>query len=171
MSSKNRPIIDQRVPVDSDAVLISRTDKHGNIIYANQGFISISGYSESELLGQPHNILRHPDMPKAVYELFWNCLTQGREFNGYIKNRTKSGAYYWVFANAANQDMGDESIYMSVRRRPKERSLEAIIPHYQEMLRLEQQGSAESGLQQSSAYLAQLHQHCANGYDEFIFSL
>jgi len=169
--SEPHPLREERIPVEANSVLISRTDTSSRILYANQEFIRISGFSEAELLGNPHNIVRHPDMPRAVYHLMWQHLKDGKEFNGYIKNRTKNGGYYWVFANIGIQKDQSKTIYMSVRRRPQERALNQIFPHYQEMCRLESGSDRDAGLQRSCAYFETLYQDYGKGYDEFVFSL
>lgn len=88
-------------PIDEEytfegSVIISQTDKDGNITYANRKFCEISGYSANELVGKPHNVIRHPDMPKAVFEKMWNSISTGHTWNGLIKNLRKDGKYYWV---------------------------------------------------------------------------
>lgn len=82
-----------------DELIISKTDLSGRITYANKVFMRISDFSEEDLLGQPHNMIRHPDMPRGVFWGLWNTLKQGREFFGLVKNMTAHGDYYWVLAN------------------------------------------------------------------------
>ena len=89
-------LIEYEVP--STELIISRTDLNGNITFANEMFLYISGYNEDELIGKPHSILRHPDMPKAVFSLIWKRLLSGRAVSGIIKNLAKDGRYYWVIA-------------------------------------------------------------------------
>lgn len=99
-----------------DEFLISKTDKHGIILYANENLEKISGYSTEELVGSPHNILRHPDMPKWAFEELWETIKSGKMWEGYVKNSSKEGDYYWVFAKVfpiTNKD-GDTE-YISVR--------------------------------------------------------
>jgi len=84
---------------EEDDIIVSKTDLKGRITYANQTFCRIAGYSEAELLGQPHSIIRHPDMPRAVFKLLWDTLVEGREIFAYVKNMAKNGIYYWVFAH------------------------------------------------------------------------
>jgi PAS domain S-box-containing protein len=94
-----RPIPkDVERPVPEDKFLVSKTDPRGIITYANEVFIEVSGYTEEELIGKPHNIIRHPDMPRTVFKLLWDTIKSGREFWGYVKNMAKDGSYYWVFA-------------------------------------------------------------------------
>ncbi len=84
--------------VPQNEVIISRTDLKGIVTYANETFAKISGYSQDELVGRPHNILRHPDMPKSVFKDLWDHLKEGKSWSGYIKNLRKDRGYYWVYA-------------------------------------------------------------------------
>ncbi|MDX1353239.1 MAG: PAS domain-containing protein, partial [Thiomicrorhabdus sp.] len=96
--------------------IVSRTDLHGNIISANEEFIEASGFAWKELVGQPHNILRHPDVPAAVFKDFWATLQQGKPWSQTVKNRRKNGDHYWVIANATPIFENGEIVgYMSVR--------------------------------------------------------
>ncbi len=96
----NKPVTQHRVPVPADATILSTTDPKGRITYINEEFERISGYSRTELLGQAHNIMRHPDMPRTAYQQMWSCLRAGRSWMGMVKNRCKNGDYYWVHAYA-----------------------------------------------------------------------
>ena len=98
-------------------LIVSKTDLKGSITYVNKDFLDISGFSEAELIGQPHNIVRHPDMPAEAFEDLWRTLDAGRPWTGYVKNRCKNGDFYWVLANAAPIWEGSRIVgYMSVRR-------------------------------------------------------
>ena len=101
-----------------DTLIVSKTDLKGLITYVNRDFVSISGFTESELIGEPHNLVRHPDMPVEAFEDLWETLKQNRPWTGYVKNRCKSGDYYWVEANATPiWENGVVTGYMSVRRK------------------------------------------------------
>jgi PAS domain S-box-containing protein len=82
-----------------DDFLVSRTDMRGRIVYGNRIFIEFSGYSESELLGAQHNIVRHPDMPRGVFKLLWDTIAIQHEIFAYVKNMSMDGSFYWVYAN------------------------------------------------------------------------
>ena len=82
-----------------DDIIVSKTDVKGRITYANQSFCHMADYSEAELLGQPHSIIRHPDMPRAVFKLLWDTVLVRREIFAYVKNMSRNGDYYWVFAH------------------------------------------------------------------------
>ncbi|PLA74259.1 hypothetical protein CYQ88_06990 [Hydrogenovibrio sp. SC-1] len=117
MSRIDRPVVNETVPIPDHYRIISRTDLNGTIIEANSEFIEISGYARDEIIGQPHNILRHPDVPKAVFKDLWQTLQAGKSWTQIVKNRTKDGRHYWVKANAAPiTENGKITGYISVRK-------------------------------------------------------
>jgi len=102
--------------VPSGELIISRTDLKGVITYANDTFATISGYSVEELIGKPHNIVRHPDMPKKVFEVMWQKLQTQRKWEGVVKNLRKDTGYYWVYANVSGVYKDDVLVeYKSIR--------------------------------------------------------
>ncbi|MEQ5170486.1 methyl-accepting chemotaxis protein [Proteus terrae] len=112
----NQPVTQREYPVSENATLMSTTDLDGNIIYANEDFVEASGFSVEELVGQPHNIVRHPDIPSAVFKDMWKTLKQGEVWTGIVKNRRKNGDYYWVRANITPIiRQGKIQSFMSVR--------------------------------------------------------
>ena len=112
----NEPVTDVEIPFPQNDVLVSKTDDKGIITYANPAFVRISGFSESELVGKNHNLVRHPDMPPAAFKDLWDTVKQGDTWTGIVKNRSKSGDYYWVKANVTPITNLDGSVeYMSVR--------------------------------------------------------
>ncbi len=103
-------------PLDDDTTLMSTTDIHSYITHANDTFVQVSGYQLDELTGQPHNMVRHPDMPKAAFADMWYTLQQGEPWSGVVKNRRKNGDHYWVRANAVPMVRhGQVTGYMSIR--------------------------------------------------------
>lgn len=151
-----------------DEFIVSKTDTKGRITYGNDLFIKMSGYSEKELLGQPHNILRHPQMPAVIFEYLWKNIQQKKEVFAYVINQTKEKDFYWVFAHVtASIDEHDTIIgYHSARRSPKKSSLEFIKPLYKKLLIAEKSG----GLESSRKILQTLLKEKGVSYDEFIFS-
>ena len=119
--------------------IISKTDLKSRILYGNKIFIKISGYSEEELLGKPHNILRHPDMPRCAFKILYDHIQNGKEWFGFVKNLRKDGGYYWVFANISpTYDTNGNIIgYYSVRRKPRDGFKSIIEPLYQQLLNIE----------------------------------
>ncbi|MBQ0934241.1 methyl-accepting chemotaxis protein [Ideonella paludis] len=115
----NQPVTQQPVDFPASATLMSVTDAHSHITYANEAFVEVSGYTVDELLGQPHNLVRHPDMPPEAFADMWRTLKSGSPWTGLVKNRCKNGDHYWVRANVA-PIIQDSSIvgYISVRTKP-----------------------------------------------------
>ena len=107
----NLPISDIEYPITDETLIVSKTDLKGKLTYFNDQFVQASGFSEQELIGQPHNIIRHPDMPPEAFENLWDTLKAGKPWAGAVKNRRKNGDFYWVLASAT-------PIY---RRRPSHR--------------------------------------------------
>ena len=118
-------------PLDDDTTLMSTTDVHSYITHANDTFVQVSGYQLDELTGQPHNMVRHPDMPKAAFADMWYTLQQGEPWSGIVKNRRKNGDHYWVRANAVPMvRRGQVTGYMSIRTRATAEEIAAVEPLY-----------------------------------------
>jgi PAS domain S-box-containing protein len=109
--------IDKEVLWDKDQVLVSKTDKFGNIKYCNEVFVNVSGYEDHELVGRSHNIIRHPDMPAVIFKLLWASLKAGQDFHAVIKNLSKSGRYYWVITQFEIQTNSEGEIVNYIGRR------------------------------------------------------
>ena len=115
-----QPVTQREHPFPSGRLLVSTTDLKGRILHANAVFVATSGYALNELLGQPHNLVRHPDMPPEAFEDLWRTLKEGRPWTGYVKNRCKNGDFYCVRANVTPiRENGRTIGYMSVRTRPE----------------------------------------------------
>ena len=155
--------------MNSKDFIVSKTDLKGKITYCNQTFIEISGYSEEELLGTPHNILRHKDMPKIVFKLLWDRIQNKQGIYAYVKNSTKNGDFYWVLAyvTASLDPNGNIIGYYSIRRKPTAKALETISAVYQELLHIEKQ----SGVSASEKHLLNLLEKQGVSYEQFILSL
>lgn len=127
----NLPITNVEYILKDSETVVSKTDLHGNIIYVNASFVEISGYSESELIGAPQNIVRHPDMPPEAFEDFWGTIKSGKAWTGLVKNRCKNGDHYWVEANAAPMLENGQTIgYTSVRVKPTREQVAAAERAY-----------------------------------------
>ncbi len=121
----NQPVTSNEIKVHEDHILISRTDLKGIITYASQDFMKLSGFSESELLGQPHNIVRHPDTPAWIFDDMWHTIEKGKPWTGIVKNRSKSGDFYWVYAEISPLKKDGKVIgYMSNRYKPRPEQLD-----------------------------------------------
>jgi len=127
--------------------IVSKTDTKGRITYVNKIFMDIADYTEEELLGKPHNIIRHPDMPKAVFKLLWEMIQNRDEIFAYVLNSTKNGDSYWVYANITPSidERGQVVGYYSVRRKPNAEALKIIIPLYKEMIQAEKNAGVNAG--------------------------
>ncbi|KFB98796.1 aerotaxis sensor receptor protein [Trabulsiella guamensis ATCC 49490] len=128
----SQPYVSQRnTPLDDDTTLMSTTDLQSYITHANDTFVNVSGYRLEELTGQPHNMVRHPDMPKAAFADMWYTLQQGEPWSGIVKNRRKNGDHYWVRANAVPMVRnGKTTGYMSIRTRATDQEIAAVEPLY-----------------------------------------
>ena len=128
----NEPATNVEHLLDDSETLLSTTDVHGNITYSNEAFVRISGFSRDQLMGQPHNIVRHPDMPAAAFADMWRTLKEGRSWVGLVKNRCKNGDYYWVRANATPMYRNGNHVgYLSVRTKPRRDEVKAAEHLYQ----------------------------------------
>ena len=161
--------------ISDKELIVTKTDLRGCITYANSVFIRISGYPEAELLGQPHNCIRHPHMPRGVFRLLWDTIHTGNEFFGYVMNLSKNGDHYWVFAHVTpNFDLSRAIIgYHSSRRFARRKAIDAVVPIYQRLLEEEQRyDTKEQGLKSSMELLQDFIQRSGNDtYTRFVLSL
>lgn len=127
----NEPITNQEVELRDGEVLVSRTDTGGRIAFANKAFVDISGFSEQELIGSPHNLVRHPHMPKEAFADLWKTIKAGRPWEGLVKNRSKNGDFYWVRANVTPViEAGVTKGYISIRTKPSRGQVAAAEQAY-----------------------------------------
>ncbi len=163
------------VHFDPGDIIVSKTDTKGRITYANAVFCAVSGYSLPELIGAPHSIIRHPDMPRAVFKLLWDTILDGREVFAYVKNLSRSGGYYWVFAHVTPSYSKDGQIigFHSNRRVPERRIIDQVIgPLYADVLREEaKHRNGKESLAAGFKYLVDFVSSKKMTYEELIFSL
>jgi len=165
-----RPIvIDEEIKFSKKKFIVSKTDIKGNIIFLNKNFTEVSGYTEAELMGEPHNILRHPDMPRAVFYLVWQNLLAGRPISGVIKNLAKDGRYYWVIADLEAKLNPDGSIkaLTAFRRAAPQDVIDTTEELYASLLAIEK----KHGMEKSLLYLQGFLEESNLTYDEFIEEL
>jgi len=160
---------------EEDELIVSKTDLKGRMTYTNDVFTRIAGYGARELKGQPHNVIRHPQMPRCVFALLWQTIQQGSEIFAYVINRCKNGDHYWVIAHvSASRDHSGEIIgYHSTRRVP-ERSIvdEKIIPLYDLLLSEENRHSnGKTGMEAGMKLLRGFLHEQNMEYDRFIATL
>jgi len=177
--SKNKHSISTIIPIDEEVCMadeefiVSKTDLRGHITYANRTFMEMAQYPEEQLLNVNHNIIRHPDMPKGVFKLVWMTIKKEKEFFGFVKNISRDGRYYWVFANITPEydEQGKLSGYLSVRRKPPASAIE-IEPIYQQMLQLEKAESSDKIAEEKSiAFLQQQLKSLNVEYQDLVISL
>ena len=156
-----------------DDFIVSKTDLKGRITYGNRIFVEFSGYSEKELIGTQHNIIRHPDMPRAVFKLLWDTIQNKRECNAYVKNMAKDGSFYWVFTNVTPNFDRDGNVigYFSVRRKPKASGIKTATGLYQAMLAAEQRAGAKDAIAVSTRILTDLLAEKGTSYDELVLAI
>ena len=160
-------------PMRENDFIVSKTNPKGIITYGNPIFIEFSGYTEAELIGSQHNIIRHPDMPRSAFKLAWDTISSGNEFFAYVKNMSKDGSYYWVFTHIAPDfgQNGQITGYTSVRRCPKRSGIEKIEPVYRQMLQAEKAAGARDAIDAGTKVLVDLMQQTGMDYEQLIFSL
>lgn len=172
MKNKQVPTAQERVMREDDFI-VSKTDLKGRITYCNRVFIEFSGFTAFELMGEQHNIVRHPDMPRGVFKFLWDTLEQKKECFAYVKNMSKDGSYYWVFANvtpdvdAAGLVVG----YFSVRRKASTKAIATMTGLYQAMLEAERKAGPKDACNASLALLTNALQQQGVSYEQFVLSL
>ncbi|NTV11027.1 MAG: PAS domain-containing protein, partial [Zoogloea sp.] len=130
----NLPTLDQEYEIEPGITIVSKTDLRGIITYANDAFITVSGFEREELIGKSHNIVRHPDMPPQAFADMWKTLKSGQPWKGIVKNRRKDGGYYWVEACVVPIRKDDETIgYMSVRQKARPEAIAAAEALYERL--------------------------------------
>lgn len=162
--------IDKEVPWDKTKTLVSKTDTFGTIEYVNEVFMDVSGYEEFELVAKPHSIIRHPDMPKAIFKVLWDNIKAGNQFHGILKNLAKSGRYYWAITNFEYvRDENDKIINYIARRKavPQDIITNHIQPLYLKLLQIEK----ASGELASEKYLIGFLEEAGVDYVDYITNL
>lgn len=160
-------------PMRENDFIVSKTDLKGRITYGNRIFIEYSGFSEQELLGAPHNIIRHPDMPRGVFKFLWDTLATEKEVFAYVKNMAKDGSFYWVFANVTPDydEYGKVIGYLSVRRAPKRSAVDILAGVYQSMLAEEVKAGPRDACDASLALLGSILHEKGLSYEELVLAL
>lgn len=164
---------DREKVMREDDFIVSKTDLKGRITYGNRIFIEFSGYSEEELLGAQHNIIRHPDMPRAVFKLLWDTISSGKECFAYVKNMSKDGSFYWVFTNVTpSYDQNGNMIgYYSVRRKPKDSGVAVASQVYRAMLEAEQKAGPRDAMEASTKILVDILNEKGLSYEELVLAI
>ncbi len=139
--------LDEEIPLDPKRYIVSETNEKGKITFCNDYFMEVSGYTKEELIGKPHSIVRHPDMPKVVFKLLWETISQGKNINAVVKNLAKDGRYYWIFTefeSRRDNDTGEIIGYHAARKSISKHVIEIIDELYKELLMLERNYTTEA---------------------------
>lgn len=161
-------------PFATEEIIVTKTDLKGRITYANDVFLRVAHLSEKEAIGAPHSIIRHPDMPRAVFKLLWDRIEAGHEIFAYVLNLACNGDHYWVFAHVTPSRDGTGKIvgYHSNRRKPDAVQIAAVEPVYREVLAEERRhADRKEGMARGAAMIDGLLKGKGVSYDEFVFSL
>jgi PAS domain S-box-containing protein len=167
------PTANERTFAEDD-IIVSKTDEKGRITYANDVFLDVALYTEAEVLGQPHSMVRHPDMPRCVFKVLWDTIQARKEIFAYVKNMAKNGDFYWVFAHVTPSFDANRNVigFHSNRRCPRRDAIAKIEPVYRQLVTEENRHpDRKVGMEASGAMLAQTLIDAGVDYDEFVFSL
>ncbi len=160
---------------DTDEIIVSKTDLTGKLTYGNRTFLKLAGYSEKECIGTQHNIIRHPEMPRCVFELLWETIKSGNEIFAYVINRSRNGDSYWVFAHVtpSYDGSGNTVGYHSNRRVPNKQVVtQHIVPLYKKLLDVEKSNSnPKAGLEAAFGAVKDLLNESKVNFNQFMFSL
>jgi len=159
--------IDNEIKLNTKRYIVSKTNPQGIIEYGNDYFVEISGYRESELIGKPHSIIRHPDMPKIAFKLMWDRISKGNNFIAVVKNLAKDGSYYWVvtdFEPKVDPITNEIISHTAFRKAASQDAIDAITPIYKKLIEIEK----ESGMEASEKFLRGFLENKKTTYDEFI---
>ncbi|TYP99665.1 PAS domain S-box-containing protein [Tenacibaculum adriaticum] len=163
-------IINEEVKWDKTKTIVSKTDVYGTILYANDVFSNTCEYSTLELIGEPHNIIRHPDMPKVAFKALWDALKKGENFHAIVKNLTKTGRYYWVITDFTidKNEKGEITGYTARRKAVPDGVVKKIKPLYKTLLEIEKSKGEKASELYFNAYL---NEEIGKNYNEFVVDL
>ena len=159
--------VNQEIKLNNKRYIVSKTDSKGIIEYGNDYFVEISGYSEAELIGQAHNIVRHPDMPKVVFKMMWDRIKKAQNIMAVVKNMAKDGRYYWVvteFEPKVDPISNEIISHTAFRKAAPQKAIDIMEPIYQKLLEIEKDG----GVDASEKYLRGFLEEKKMSYDDFI---
>ena len=157
-----------------DEIIVSKTDPSGRITYVNQTFLKISDFTEQDVVGQQHSVVRHPEMPRSVFKLLWETIASGQEIFAYVVNLTKYGDHYWVFAHVTPSFDSSGNIvgFHSNRRAPERKAIDTVSSLYKMLIEEEQRyPDRRKGMLSATEMLQSMLSEHHKEYDEFVFSL
>ena len=159
--------INREIKLNNKRYIVSKTDAKGIIEYGNDYFVEISGYKEAELIGQAHNIIRHPDMPKVVFKMMWDRIKKAQNIMAVVKNMAKDGSYYWVvteFEPKVDPITNEVISHTAFRKAAPQKAIDIMEPFYQKLIEIEKDG----GMEASEKYLRGFLEEKKTNYDDFI---
>ncbi len=157
-----------------DQIIVSKTDRQGRLTYVNDLFVEISGYAEADLIGKPHNVIRHPDMPRSVFWLLWDRIASGQEIFAYVVNLSADGSHYWVLAHVTPTFDASGAVvgYHSNRRTAEASALEAVVDLYGRLAAEERRHpNARDAVEAGRRLLEAELESAAMSYDEWVWAL
>lgn len=163
----------KEVTFAADDIIVSKTNLKGHITYANRTFLEISGFTENEVLGKPHSMIRHPDMPRCIFKMLWDNISTGKEIFAYVMNLCKNGDHYWVYAHVTPSFDNSGRIigYHSNRRVPQSEIIkDIIIPLYKNLKAAEELSDRKAGLEASISMINKFLKEQNIEYDEYIMT-
>lgn len=158
----------------AEEIIVSKTDRQGRITYANDVFVRVSGYTEDDLLGRPHNVIRHPEMPRAVFRLVWETIEARQEIFAYVNNLASDGAHYWVLAHVTPTVAPGGGIvgFHSNRRCPQPAAIDAVRPLYAALLAEERRHpSGNAAVAASAELLTRTLDDLGATYEEWVWNI
>ena len=169
-SNQTSHVLDKDSGAEVRGLIVTKTDLRGTITYCNDAFSKMCGWSKEQLLISNHNLVRHKDMPMAVFKLLWDTIRDKKEFYGYVKNLHKNGSYYWVLAYVTPDldETGEIEGYTSYRKFAAPLAIDTVTPIYEKLLAVEQNADIEHS---TEFLLAYLKAQGFSSYDQFIFDL
>ena len=174
MAKFNIEPVDEEITFGHDEIIVSKTDLKGRITYVNDIFCKVAELREREVLGEPHSIIRHPDMPRSIFQLLWETIQHKSEIFAYVKNISSSGKYYWVLAHVTptlDRD-GNVFAYHSNRRSVSASEVQKVDKLYKEISAVENQyANRKEGMLAGAKFLVEQAAKNATTYDEFIWSV
>jgi PAS domain S-box-containing protein len=159
--------INHEIKLSSKRYIVSKTDAKGIIEYGNDYFVEVSGYTEAELIGKPHSMVRHPDMPRVVFKMMWDRINRAQNIMAVVKNMAKDGSYYWVvteFEPKVDPITNEIISHTAFRKAAPQEAIDVMAPIYQKLLEIEKDG----GMEASEKYLRGFLEEKGKTYDEFI---
>lgn len=163
----------QEIRFRDSEIIVSKTDLKGRIEYVNDVFCRVSEMTTADVIGQPHSIIRHPDMPRTIFKFMWETIQSGSEIFAYVKNMSATGKFYWVIAHVTpSRDQAGNIIgYHSNRRVPSRKGIADVQPLYEKLLHIERKsGNRKQGLQEAETQLQTMLSDLGQTYEQFIWS-